>query len=56
MDLAAVLVPGQVELGVLLLELTQLGPQDLGGTVRGQDETVGEHRLQQGGRCGGLSA
>ena len=54
MDLAAVLVPGQVELGVLLLQLPQLGQKNLGGTVRGQAQAVGDHRLQQGRRCGGV--
>ena len=53
-DLLAVLVPDQVELGVLLLQLPELGQQDLGWTVRGEDQAVGDHRLQQGGRRGGL--
>ena len=55
-DLLAVLVPDQVELGVLLLQLPELGQQDLGWTVRGEDQAVGDHRLQQGGAARGGSA
>ena len=53
-DLLVGLVPHQVELGVLLLQLAELGQEDLGVHLLRQEEAVGDHRLQQRrGRGGG---
>ena len=53
-DLPAGLVPHQVELGVLLLQLAEFGQEDLGVHLLRQEEAVGDHRLQQRrGRGGG---
>ena len=54
MDLPQVGVPHHPQLGVLLLQLPELGQEGLGVLIRGQGETIGEHRLQKGRGCGGL--
>ena len=53
-DLPQGLAPHHPELGVLLLQLAQVGEHGVGVTALGQQHLIGEHRLQLGRPGGGL--
>ena len=55
-DLPGLLAPGDVELGVLLLQLAQLLQGGVHVGTLGQDDLIGEDRLQQGDGGLGLKA
>ena len=56
MDLLQTWVPGEMELGILLLKLAQLGQRRCGIHAVGQDKLIVQNRFQRGGTCVVLAA
>ena len=50
------LIPDDVELGILLLQLAQLAQGGVGVAPLGQQHLIGEHRLQRRGASQPVSA
>ena len=55
MDLAGLLIPGNVELGILLLQLAQIAQGSVGIRPLRQQHLIGQHRLQRRGSPAGLN-
>ena len=53
-DLAGLLIPGNVELGILLLQLAQIAQGSVGIRPLRQQHLIGQHRLQRRGSPAGL--